>query len=514
QFAEPDTPFLAGENRDGIDEADAITREKVAEYQRQNAQLNKRIASRKIKEQADAKIGENGLDPGDEASQARMRKNILRHNWELHRGRPIAFAVYTGKTVTRNSVQSRLKVPSNPWGKGSIEPDTILTGGDPFTRGDQVAPGPLSAATLLGGMRDQPFEFPADRAARRLALARWITNPSNPLAARVIVNRVWSWHFGRGIAANPNNLGGTGGLPTHPRLLDTLTQWFIENGWSIRKLNQLIVTSDAYRRGSRLDRTNQKQRPPGADDLYLTFSPRRLSAEELRDAMLAASGELNRQVGGIPCRPDINMEVAMQPRQIMGGTASVYEPDPRPQRRNRRTLYCEKIRGLRDPFLETFNQPGPDRSCELRETSTVAPQALTMLNAQEMQDRAIALAAALMKKMKEDNGADRARVIDRLFLQTLARHPDESEIAGCLEHWLAMTDVERGRVYTPQDFPAQVQRTVMAEKTGQPYSFIESMPAYKRYVPDLGPSDVTPAVRGLAQVCLVVMNTNEFSYLD
>ena len=103
-------------------------------------------------------------------------------------------------------------------------------------------------------------------------------------------------------------------------------------------------------------------------------------------------------MGGIPVRPDINPEVAFQPRQIMGGTASVYEPDPLPEQRNRRTLYAEKLRGLRDPFLEAFNQPGPDASCELRESSTVAPQALTLLNAEEVQDRALAFAARLVRK--------------------------------------------------------------------------------------------------------------------
>ena len=95
----------------------------------------------------------------------------------------------------------------------------------------------------------------------------------------------------------------------------------------------------------------------------------------------------------------------MQPRQIMGGTASVYEPDPLPQQRNRRTIYAEKIRGLRDPFMELFNQPGPDKSCELRQTSTVAPQALTLMNAEELQDRALAFAAMLTREHESDHAA-------------------------------------------------------------------------------------------------------------
>ena len=212
-----------------------------------------------------------------------------------------------------------------------------------------------------------------------------------------MVNRIWSWHFGRGIAGNPNNFGGTGELPTHPALLDYLADWFMKNGWSVKKLNHLILTSETYGRSSRhpdSESLNEKD-PKGI--LYARFLPRRLVAEEIRDAMLRVSGELNSDVGGIPVRPDINPEVAFQPRQIMGGTASVYEPDPLPQQRNRRTIYAEKLRGLRDPFLEAFNQPGPDASCEQRESSTVAPQALTLLNGEEVQDRALAFADRLLK---------------------------------------------------------------------------------------------------------------------
>ena len=174
-----------------------------------------------------------------------------------------------------------------------------------------------------------------------------------------MVNRIWSWHFGKGLAGNPNNFGATGKLPTHPELLDFLADWFVKNDWSVKKLNELIVTSTAYRRSSRHPDPKALVAKDSAGGLYAAFKPRRLAAEEFRDAMLSISGELNRQIGGIPSRPEINPEVAVQPRQIMGGTASVYEPDPFPQMRNRRSLYAEKFRGLRDPFFETFNQLDP-----------------------------------------------------------------------------------------------------------------------------------------------------------
>ncbi len=507
QFAERNAAFLASENKSGFQQIQQWTEAKIAAYQTQKQQLSEQINANKTEESGDAKVGDNGLDPGDEASLARINKNISRHQWELDKTRPIAYAVHDGKTVERKNVANRIPLPKDPWAKGELEPDTILTGGDAFSPGAAVTPAPLSAATNLGQM--ESIEIPAGRGQRRLALADWIVDQKNPLTARVMVNRVWAWHFGKGIAGNPNNFGTTGSLPTHPQLLDYLADWFMNNGWSIKKLNQLIVTSAAYRRSSRYPDLKSLDAKDPKRSYYAAFQPRRLTAEELRDAMLAASGELNRQVGGIPCRPDINQEVAIQPRQIMGGAASVYEPDPLPRQRNRRSLYAEKIRGLRDPFLETFNQPGPDKSCELRETSTVAPQALTLFNAEEVHDRALALAARLMR---ED--ATEPEKIERLFWIALGRAPTSDERNACLRHWQAATIEEQHKTYEAKDYPHQIKRTVMAEKTGEPYDFIEFMPAYETYVPDLQPSQTDAETRGLAQVCLVVFNLNEFAYVD
>lgn len=507
QFGEPNTPFLKQENTNRFDDADEWTKAKINSYVKQRKELNARVAAARKQESGDAKVGNNGLDPGDEASLARMSKNISRHTWEQDKTRPIAYSVFTGKTVERKNVANRLLVPADRWAKGYIEEDTILSGGDAYSRGAAVSPGALSAAETLGGMPQ--FSFPAGEGSRRLALADWIVHEQNPLTARVIVNRIWSWHFGQGIAGNPNNFGATGKLPTHPELLDYLAHRFMQDGWSIRQLNRLIVTSSAYRRSSRHPHPAELSDKDPRLESYAVFRPRRLTAEELRDAMLAVSGELNPEIGGIPCRPDINMEVALQPRQIMGGTASVYEPDPLPQQRNRRTIYAEKIRGLRDPFMEAFNQPGPDKSCELRETSTVAPQALTLFNSIEVQDRAFGLAIRLLKRQLDDS-----KTVDRLFELALARLPTDAERKACLNHWQASREYEQDRNYQPVVTPVEVTRTVMAEKTGEPYDFVEVMPAYENYVADTQPGDVDARTRGLAQLCLVIFNLNEFAYLD
>jgi len=507
QFAERDAAFLEDESLRGFDEATSWIQAKVGHYERQADELNQKVKQRKKDETGEAKIGDNGLDPGDENSLARMKKNAVRHRIELDKVKPVAHAVYTGKTIQRNNVQGAIAMPKEPWKKGFIEKDAILTGGDAYSPADAVTPGALSAAQSLGGMDAKAF--PAGQGSRRLALADWIVDEKNPLTARVMVNRVWSWHFGKGLAGNPNNFGGTGALPTHPRLLDYLAQWFMDDGWSVKRLNQLIVSSEAYRRSSRHhDVATLSARDP-KHQLYAAFRPRRLTAEELRDAMLAISGELNPAVGGIPVRPDINVEVAIQPRQIMGGTASVYEPDATPDVRNRRTLYTEKIRGLRDPFLETFNQPGPDDSCELRETSTVAPQALTLLNAGEVHDRALAFADRLIQ-----SGGSDEHIVRAAFRDALGRGPTGVELKACIDEWRIAISEEQKQKPVSAIYVTRVERTVRAEKTGEFYTFVEHMPAFENYQPDLQRADVDARTRALSHLCLVIFNLNEFAYLD
>ncbi len=507
QFADRDTPFLPAESQAYFQDAEEWAKKKIGYYQAQKKELEAKMEKRRKKETEEAKTGDNGLEPGDEASKARMWKNTIRHEIEKQRTEPYTHSVYTGKTVTMKNVQGRLDLPADPWGNGYFDPDAIYKGGNVYSSGEQVVPGALSAAEILGGMQAKPF--PIGQGKRRLALAEWITAPQNPLTARVIVNRVWSWHFGKGLAGNPNNFGGTGKTPTHPELLDYLAGWFMDNGWSVKKLNGLLLSSKAYRRHALHPDPGEYAKTDPKGELYAAFPTRRLTAEEIRDSMLVASGEMNFAIGGIPAHPDINPEVAIQPRQIMGGTASVYEPDPLPEHRNRRSLYTEKIRGLRDPFLETFNQPGFDNSCELRETSTVAPQALTMLNSQEMQDRALAFAARLAKLCDNDEATIRTA-----FGIALSRPPTQSEIQICLEEWKRATTEEEKLSPKPGQLHTKIERTVMAEKTGEPYQFIEHMPAYETYVPDLQRSDVDARTRGLSHICLVLFNLNEFSYLD
>jgi hypothetical protein len=242
---------------------------------------------------------------------------------------------------------------------------------------------------------------------------------------------------------------------------------------------------------------------------YAVFPSRRLTAEELRDALLATSGELNPEIGGIPSMPELNPEVAFQPRQVMGTFAPAWEPSPRPEQRHRRSLYALKLRGLRDPFLEVFNQPGPDTPCECREASTIAPQAFSLLNGEATRARALAFAARVLR---ETNSKEEA--INRAIRSAFGRMPTAAERDRCLAHWAAMTERHKGLTFEKPKPPGEIVREAVEENSGTKFKFTEVLDSAADYVADLHPADVSAEVRGLMEVCLVLFNANEFIYLD
>ncbi|MCP4850001.1 MAG: DUF1553 domain-containing protein, partial [Verrucomicrobiaceae bacterium] len=244
---------------------------------------------------------------------------------------------------------------------------------------------------------------------------------------------------------------------------------------------------------------------------YASFRPRKLTAEELRDSMLAVSGELNLILGGIPSHPEINEEVAMQPRHIMGSVGPAYQADPLPSQRNRRTLYAERIRTLADPMLEVFNKPGPDLSCERRETATIAPQAFTMLNSPIIRSRALAFAARLQKE-SPGNINEQVR---RAFRLTYHRMPHDSEMKMSLEYLANSKKEHEANQQARVELPKYVVRQMVEEMTGQAFWWVEDLDIYAGpdYVPDLKPWDVGSDTRALGDLCLVLFNSNEFIYI-
>lgn len=431
------------------------------------------------------------------------RKGLERLKWAFDRYEPFALAVYNGRTPSLKSVHAPLRMPANRMVAGELEDACIHLGGDPFSEGPKVRPGVLS---VIGSTQNSPIPDGID--GRRRAFAEWVASAENPLTTRAIVNRIWLWHFVQPIAGNPNNFGSTGKKPTHPELLDWLAATFVERGWSFKAMHRLIMTSTAYRRSAIHPdwETLREQDPLGTS--YAVFTPRRLSAEELRDAMLAASGELNLTVGGIPNRPEIHREAALQPRQVMGTFASAWVPNPLPEQRHRRSLYALKLRGLSDPAIQVFNAPSPDFSCERREASTVTPQVFALFNSQASASRALAFAARVLQETRSDDEA-----VHRCFLRAFGRTAKPQELSACLAHWRAMESVQSRTTIDAVKPPLEVRREAIEENTGEKFSFQETLHANADYVPDLQPGDCDVRTRALADVCLVLLNTNEFAYV-
>ena len=525
QFAEVDAPWLPEENRNGMEEDRRLHQKRKAANEELTARLDgihrkyeeewfaeRGLPWKSREEAAEAGAKKDQIPAGrlyrkaDEFGRERIvRKWKSRFDWEMDRYLPVAYSVYNGKTRKMRSEYNRLRMPGDPMKEGELEQTAILAGGSPFSPVEKVKPGVLSA--VPGGLETV---VPGTVSGRRTALAEWIAAPENSLTARVMVNRIWQHHFGRGIAGNANNFGSTGKKPTHPELLDWLASEFVARGWSVKEMHRLIMMSEAYRRSSdHPDPDTLKGKDPQGES-YAVFRPRRLAAEEIRDAMLAVSGELNPEMGGIPIRPDMNLEAALQPRMIMGTFAPAYVPSPKPAQRNRRTIYAHKIRGHRDPLLEVFNQPGPDLSCEMRDTSNVTPQVFTLFNSEESADRALAFANRVLK---EKAGQSDAAAVDRAFLLAFGRAPDDAESRDCLAHWREMEKVQAGIDFAPRQWPAEVVREANEENTGEFFTFTEKLFAFEEYEPDLQPSQVDARTRAFADLCLVLFNSNEFVYV-
>jgi mono/diheme cytochrome c family protein len=506
QPAERPAPWLEAEATAGFEERQYLDARRVR-FEAELKRIQAIEAAARTKWEA-ANPDKNGqkpprhefLTPADLGLERIARKGIERLRWEYDRYEPFALSVYSGRTPDVKAMTAPYRLPKRP-DSGELEVTHILAGGDPFSPQDVVTPGVLSAAGDAA--------IPGTPEGRRKALANWVTDPKNPLTARVMANRIWQWTMGTPLAGNPNNFGATGKKPTHPELLDWLAAELIEGRWSVKRLQRLILTSEAYRRSSRhpAPEAVAAKDPEGA--FYAVFRPRRLTAEELRDAMLAASGELNPTIGGIPVRPEIHPDVALQPRQVMGTFAPSWEPSPRPEQRHRRTLYALKLRGVRDPLLEVFNAPSADLSCEGREVSTVAPQAFALFNGEATRARALAFAARIDEDTKTP-----AEAITHAFRLAFGRPPSDGERASCLGHWAAMTKRHRGMAFEKPKRPTEIAREAVEENTGEKFTFTEILTSAVDFIPDLHPADVPPEVRGLMEVCLVLFNTNEFAHVD
>jgi hypothetical protein len=294
----------------------------------------------------------------------------------------------------------------------------LLLRGNASARGPEVQPAVPVVLTKDGAKLTNP-PTTHGTTGRRLAVARWMASPENPLTARVIVNRVWLYHFGEGLVRTPSDFGIIGEEPTHPELLDWLADWFARDAnWSLKKLHRLILSSSTYQM-SKADHPLYGEQDPRNVTLW-RFPYRRLEVEAIRDSMLAASGQLRRTMGG----PGVYLEI---PPEVLAGNSdpNVVWPKFDEAASSRRTVYAFVKRALVVPFLEVLDVCDTTRSTELRNRTMIAPQALTLFNGDFVNRQARHLAARLVREA----GDEPARQIELAYRLTLCRPPTQSESA-------------------------------------------------------------------------------------
>lgn len=296
----------------------------------------------------------------------------------------------------------------------------VLLRGSPHAPADEVQP--AVPQVLASVAADSPLEVHrSESSGRRLALANWITDAANPLASRTMANRVWQFHFGRGLCPTPNDFGHLGELPTHPELLDFLAGEFVRNGWSMKAMHRYLMNSAAYRMSS-VPQKDALAKDPG-NELLSRFRLRRMESESLRDALLAVNGSLNPQAGGPGFRPPMPTEVlatSSRPDEVW--------PLTEPASWTRRSVYIHAKRSLIHPMLSVFDQADIDSSCPVRFTTVQPTQALTMLNGELVNQEARVFAQRLRREFPNDA----SRQVERGMRLAFGRSIPKSEIDDAL----------------------------------------------------------------------------------
>ncbi len=357
-------------------------------------------------------------------------------------------------------------------------PTYILHGGSRLAPGDEVQPGFLSILDPSDAKITPPAGV--NSTGRRSALADWLTDPSNPLPARVMVNRIWHYHFGHGIVATPGDFGRMGSRPTHPELLDYLASYFVESGWSMKKVHRLILLSNVYQEASDFDAKIADADP---DNKLLWRYPRhRMEAEAIRDSMLATSGLLNPQMGGPGVYPPVprGLISELSATAVAGG----WRTEKDPAQSDRRSVYIFVRRNLPYPLLQEFDTANTFESCDYRKNTVTAPQSLDLLNNELVLDWARSLAGRVFN----DSGLTPAAQVDRAFRFAYGRaaSPEEQKMA---EDFLA------------KQTPVMVAR--LASNDAKPP------------LPTNLPQGIDQArAAAFVDLCHMLMDSNEFLYIN
>lgn len=344
-------------------------------------------------------------------------------------------------------------------------PVKLLKGGDPRQEDSEVAPGFPCLVPALVRTLDPP-EPTATTTTRRTQLARWLCAPENPLTARVMVNRLWQHHFGEGLVRSPDNFGMLGAAPTHPTLLDWLASEFRDSGWQLKRLHKLILLSSTYRMDSIHPHAAEYANQDSGNERWWRANRRRLEAEALRDSMLFVSGEINLAARGPSFFPSVSQDAleGLSKKGAAWGQSSEIE-------RRRRSIYMYTQRSLLLPLMTIFDFADTTLPCAQRNVTTVAPQALALLN----NDFVHAQSQQFALRVTREAPADASARVDLAWRLALGRGPSASEQALALEH-------------------LQRQQTRFAARA------------------DVDASQAEPLA--LASLCHVLLNLNEFLYVD
>jgi hypothetical protein len=298
----------------------------------------------------------------------------------------------------------------------SAPPTYVLNRGDLFSPGEVVEP--RFPAVLCRDDEDCRPRLVAGphSSGRRRALADWLARPEHPLTARVMVNRLWQHHFGSGLVKTSSDFGTMGSVPSHPELLDWLATELAARRWSLKAMHRLMVTSATYRQASRHEAASPAANPDNA--LLWGQNRQRLDGESIRDALLAVSGQINLAMEGPPVFPELPSELTK-----LSNKGATWPVSRDVRDRNRRSLYIFVRRNLRYPFFEAFDRPDTNASCPRRAVTTIAPQALSLLNSSIAAGAAQALAA----RLERHAGPDRKAQVRSAYRIVFGRMPDASE---------------------------------------------------------------------------------------
>jgi hypothetical protein len=397
------------------------------------------------------------LSPEDRKKTEEVKKQIA----DLEKSKPPALP-------SAMAITDPTSTPANSY---------FLHRGSTISKGSPMEPGPPLVLSASG--REIVFPKPAPQAkttARRLALAQWLSSEENPLTARVMVNRIWQHHFGKGIVETPNDFGRMGAAPTHPELLDWLATEFVRHGWSVKAMHRLMLTSSTYQQASDFtSAVNQKKDPQ--NQLLWKMPLQRVEGEIIRDSMLAVSGGLNLKSGGPSVFPEVDPGLIGLIEAISKSGWPVTKDGPELWRRS---IYVAQKRTVTAPIMDLFDPPDLVSSCPKRSTTTVAPQALQLLNNKFV----IGQSTLFAERLHNEVGKAPVEQIRRAFRLSYGRLPDAMELEASQSFLKKQLAYHHGLIKKLQD-----QGIDPAE------------------IPD-------PDKAALTDLCHSLLNSNEFVYVN